>query len=76
MEIVPVQELESLNTKELLARLQRLRFCEESSIGSDLSEAEIATVSDKILFKSDPSWRTAYRELKAILDRREHQPKG
>ena len=70
--IMTVAELEALNTKALLARLQRLRYCEESQQYSDLSDGEVASVDDQILFKSDPAWSTAYKDLKQVLDHREH----
>lgn len=66
------EELSALRTKALLARLKRLRFCVESPAHSDLSEAEIESVGNLILFKSDPAWATAYRDLKEVLDGRKH----
>ena len=65
-------DLEALNTKTLIARLKRLRFCEEAPEQSDLSDEEISSVTDVILFKSDPDWKLAYSDLKRILGSREH----
>lgn len=67
------QELEDLSTKALLARLKRLRWCyEDMSAADDYLPSEIATVDHKILFKSDPRWKSAYGDVKSILDAREH----
>ncbi len=66
------QELEVLSTGALLARLKRLRWCEESRGESDLSDEEVASVAGLILFKEDVDWRTAYAELKQVLASREH----
>ena len=66
------EELRGLNTKALLARLERLRICEDSPAQSDSTDEKIASVGNLILFKSDPAWATAYRDLKQVLDGREH----
>ena len=66
-------ELEAWPTGALLARLKRLRWCEEDAAGSDLTSDEVASVSRLILFKNDPAWRTAYGDLTALLARREHK---
>ena len=66
------EQLEALPTGTLLARLKRLRWCEESADQCDLSEAEIASVSHLILFKTDTAWRGAYADLKEVLAAREH----
>jgi hypothetical protein len=63
--------LDSLSTKQLLARLARLRFCEESAEVSDLTPQEIGVVRG-ILFKRSPEWRTAYADLRKVLASREH----
>lgn len=68
--------LEAAPTRALLARLERLRRCEENAATSDLSEEEIASVGDAILFKQTDAWATAYREIKAILAEREHVERG
>ena len=69
---VPRSELEASPTKALIARLTRLRWCEDGPHHSDLSEQEIASGSDLILFKSDPAWQMAYVDLKEVLASREH----
>ena len=66
--------LESLSTKQLLGRLGRLRFCEESADLSDLTPREIALALG-ILFKRTPEWRAAYADLKEVLATREHVPR-
>ena len=63
--------LQSLTTKQLLARLARLRFCEESADLSDLTPQEIE-LARGILFKRTPEWRCAYADLKEALASREH----
>ncbi len=66
------EQLESMPTGALLARLKRLRWCEDSPEISDLSEDERATAAHLILFKSDLAWRQAYADLTDILACREH----
>ena len=66
------EHLQQLPTGALLARLARLRWCEESRGGSDLTDEELQSVGDKILFKNSDLWREAYRDLKSILETREH----
>jgi hypothetical protein len=63
--------LEALTTKQLLARLARLRFCEEAAELSDLTAQEIE-LTRGILFKLTPEWRSAYADLKNVLAAREH----
>ena len=70
---VTVAELEALPTRQLLARLRRLRECEESLAFSDRDEAH---PSGSIEFKQSPQWVTAYRDLKQVLSRREHVSRG
>ena len=65
-------ELEALPTGALLARLKRLRWCEERRAESDLSDEEVASATGSILFKEDAAWRAAYADLKEVLAGREH----
>jgi len=67
-------QLEGMATGALLARLQRLRWCEESRDCSDLSDDEIATAANLILFKADPAWRLAYTDVREVLGTRDHMP--
>jgi len=69
-----MSHLEAMSSRQLLARLARLRFCEDLSHGSDLTPAEIAA-SDGILFKDTAEWRAAYTDLKRVLASREHVPR-
>lgn len=66
------QELEALPTGALLARLERLRWCEEVRVESDLSDEDVASAAGSILFKEDAAWRAAYADLKEVLGGREH----
>ena len=66
-------ELKHLPTKALLARLDKLRRCEDSQEGSDMTADEVAAV-EGILFKESPEWREAYEAVKAALSTREHVP--
>jgi len=65
--------LEVLSTKQLLARFRRLRQCEESLALSDRTRND---PSGCIEFKQSPEWAAAYEQVKQILSRREHIPKG
>ncbi len=70
--VVDRAELEQMPTGALLARLKRLRWCEEGENNSELLPHELAMVEGKILYKNDPLWKAAYSDLKAILATREH----
>ena len=72
---VPSEELSSWPTKRLLGRLKALRKLEESVKTSDIEGAELGNI-DGIVFKSDPRWTEAYKELKSILDGRENIRSG
>jgi hypothetical protein len=72
VDVLTIEELENLPTRALLARLKRLRFCEEAAESSDVSCTEIASVDRKIIFKNTLIWREAYDQLKRILDLREN----
>ena len=65
-------ELEALPTGALLARLKRLRWCEESRAANDLADEEVDSVAGSILFKEDAAWQAAYADLKEVLASREH----
>lgn len=73
---ISVAQLEEMPTAALLARLTRLRWCEDSAAASDLTTEEIASVEGQILFKDSPDWHTAWKDLKTILSRREHVEKS
>jgi hypothetical protein len=65
------ERLEELSTRQLLARLQRLRECVESRAWSDYTDDEIAAATG-IVFKDDPKWVSAVDDLKRVLAAREH----
>ena len=67
-----LMELERLPTRALIGRLNRLRWCEESSALSDMTAEEIELVSDKIVFKNTVIWSKAYDDVKGVLATREH----
>jgi hypothetical protein len=72
---VHLEELSSWPTKRLLGRLKALRKLEESPEVSDFEVEELREV-EGIVFKSDPRWSEAYKELKSILDGRENVRSG
>ena len=65
-------ELEKKGTRELLGYLNRLRKCEESFEKSDLDENPELIDDSKIYFKQTEKWKSAYQNVKAILDKREN----
>jgi hypothetical protein len=71
--LMSLEELERLTTRQLLARLEQLRRCEASALLSDVGEASRPPGE---LFKDAPEWVAAYEQLKSVLARREHIPKG
>jgi hypothetical protein len=71
--VLPFTALEKMTTKQLLARLARLRH-EDALERSDVAPADVADCSG-ILFKQDVQWRTAYTEVKRVLAQREHVPR-
>ncbi len=72
---IPLQDLSSWPTKRLLGRLRALRIFEESPDKSDIDDSQFRYGAD-IQFKSDPRWKTAYTELKSLLDNRENIRSG
>jgi hypothetical protein len=73
--VLSKEKLKAMPTRALLARLQRLRECEESADRSDLDSGEIAGATG-IIFKVDPLWSEARDQVKAILKTREHVPRA
>ena len=65
-------ELEGMTTGALLARLKRLRWCEEAREASDLTDEEVAAAAGFIVFKADPKWSAAYADVRDVLETREH----
>ncbi|MEM7701321.1 MAG: hypothetical protein AAF251_05235 [Pseudomonadota bacterium] len=70
--VIAPEELDTMPTGALLARLKRLRWCEDDPLFSDIMPHEIAQAEGKILFKSDSLWKAAYADVKAVLATREH----
>jgi len=70
---MPLSELEALSTRQLLARIRRLHQFEESLA---LSDREASDDSGCIKFKQSPEWIRAFEDVKQVLSRREHVPKG
>ena len=68
------EQLERMATGALLARLKRLRWCEESRECSDLSDQEVASTRSFILFKDDPAWGLAYADVRGVLATRDNVP--
>ena len=73
IDLLSPEELEELSTKQLLARLEQLRQCEESA---SLSDANELPNPPGTLFKDTEEWATSYEQVKSVLARREHVPKG
>lgn len=69
---ISLEELSEMPTGALLARLKRLRWCEDGQEWSDLTGEEVSSASHLILFKSEDAWKKAYSEVKEVLSRREH----
>jgi hypothetical protein len=72
--VVAREDLRGMPTKALLARLARLRFCEQSLDASDMTPEEAQTANG-ILFKDSIEWKRAFDELKLVLAEREHVPR-
>ena len=68
-------ELETWQTRALLARLKRLRFCEESIDRSDMTPEEYQSLNGRIVFKETTLWKDAYADVVDILKAREHVPR-
>lgn len=64
-------ELEALHTGTLMSRRQALLTCPETST---LSTQDKASLFTPIRFKDTQVWKNAYRDLKSVLDKREHLP--
>jgi hypothetical protein len=73
LRVVSRAELEALPTKALLGRLKRLYECEQEPADSDLDPGELAALEalGGINFKSEPQWRAAFKDVKAVLATRE-----
>ena len=70
--VLSFTELNKKRTKELLGYLKLLQYCEESFEQSDLIENPDSSDSLTIHFKQTEKWKTAYLNVKSILEKREH----
>ena len=70
--VIPIEELQKKDTKELLGYLKRLWRCEESFEISDRDTDPDLVDEETIYFKETQKWKEAYRKGKSILDTREH----
>jgi hypothetical protein len=71
-QVLSIERLEKLSTQRLLAYLKQLHKCEESF---DLSDCDVNLDSNNpnfIQFKNTDKWKLAYKQVKLILDGREH----
>lgn len=66
------EQLESIPTKRLLARLKSLHQCEISFELSDREESERGLNVGQIEFKESEEWQKEYENIKEILSKREH----
>jgi hypothetical protein len=66
------EALKKKNTKELLGYLKALQQCEESFELSDMDINEDILDNNKIYFKQTPKWKSAYNNVKSILNGREN----
>ncbi|GGB31569.1 hypothetical protein GCM10011502_00670 [Oceanisphaera marina] len=64
-------ELRAMHTGTLMNRRQALLKCPETST---LTARDKASLLLPIRFKDTAVWQNAYRDLKSVLDTREHQP--
>lgn len=64
-------ELAAMHTGSLMSRRQALLKCADTA---PLSEQEKASLFLPIRFKDTQVWKNAYRDLKSVLDKREHLP--
>lgn len=64
-------ELAAMHTGSLMTRREALLKCAETSTLSDQDKTSLFTA---IQYKDTTVWQNAYRELKSVLDTREHLP--
>lgn len=64
-------ELQAMHTGTLMSRRQALLKCPETST---LTLQDKTSLFTPIRFKDTTVWQNAYRELKSVLDSREHLP--
>lgn len=78
--VLKIEELEKLNTKQLLSRLKKLLSCENSFEDTDLTyDINLDPTKSNpnlIFYKETELWKQAYIDVKNILKTREHIIKG
>ncbi len=70
--VLSIDELEKMNTKQLLAYLHKLQTCEESFEKSDMINNPEIVDKKTIYYKQSDNWKQAYKNVKEILKTREH----
>jgi hypothetical protein len=70
--VITKEALDLKNTKELLAYLNKLQRCEESFDLSDMNVNLDLIEEEKIYFKQTEKWEIAYKNVKSLLENREH----
>jgi len=75
---IPFEELKELHTGSLLARLKLLRSLQDTFELSDWlpEERDAVKAAGLIAFKETEIWKTAFDDVKRLLDEREHIPRG
>ncbi|HLV23415.1 MAG TPA: hypothetical protein VKY36_01375 [Moheibacter sp.] len=70
--VISFEDLEKLNTKQLLGYLRKLHKCEESFELSDLDKNPDIENESIIHFKNTDKWKFTHQNVKTILKKREH----
>ncbi|MDH2207633.1 MULTISPECIES: hypothetical protein [Empedobacter] len=70
--VLSIDELEKMNTKQLLAYLHKLHTCEQSFEKSDMINNPEIVDKKTIYYKQSDNWKQAYKNVKEILKTREH----
>ena len=78
VEPVTIEELKKCHTCSLLSRLKLLRGLQDSFAVSDWTPDERDTVESAglIAFKETAIWKSAFSDVKLLLDKRENMPRG
>lgn len=78
MKPLAIEKLDQMHTGALLTRLADLRSLQENPAQSDWTDEELAAVRDAglIAFKETSEWVQAFNDTRAVLDKREHIPRG
>lgn len=78
VEPATADELEEMHTGSLLTRLKKLRGLHDCFEKSDwlVEERDAAARAGLIAFKDQEIWKTAFDDVKSVLAKREHLPRG